>query len=98
MYTTKRRLMMNALDAAGLTYRVPEGTYFLLANYNDVFQGSPMEFARHLIREIGVVCIPPESFYSEQHAHIGRGYVRFAFCKSDEMLEQVQQRMAKLQK
>jgi N-succinyldiaminopimelate aminotransferase len=96
MYSAKRQLMMNALDAAGLTYRVPEGTYFLLANYNDVFQGSPMEFARHMIRKVGVVCIPPESFYSEQHAHIGKGYVRFAFCKSDEMLEQVQQRLARL--
>jgi N-succinyldiaminopimelate aminotransferase len=96
MYTAKRQLMMNALDAAGLTYHVPEGTYFLLANYTGVFQGSPMEFARHLIRKVGVVCIPPESFYSEQHASIGQGYARFAFCKSDEMLEQVQQRMATL--
>ncbi len=96
MYTTKRQLMMNALDAGGLTYRVPEGTYFLLANYSHVFQGTPMEFARYLIREIGVVCIPPESFYSADHASIGRGYVRFAFCKSDEMLAQVEQRLAKL--
>ncbi|HVU66442.1 MAG TPA: aminotransferase class I/II-fold pyridoxal phosphate-dependent enzyme [Ktedonobacteraceae bacterium] len=96
MYTAKRQLMMDALDAGGLTYRVPEGTYFLLANYRDVFQGTPMEFARHLIRAAGVVCIPPESFYSQQHAHIGQGYVRFAFCKSDEMLQEVQQRLAKL--
>lgn len=96
MYTAKRQLMMDALDAGGLTYRVPEGTYFLLANYRDVFQGTPMEFARHLIRAAGVVCIPPESFYSQQHAHIGQGYVRFAFCKSDEMLQEVRQRLAKL--
>ncbi|HEX7736482.1 MAG TPA: aminotransferase class I/II-fold pyridoxal phosphate-dependent enzyme [Ktedonobacteraceae bacterium] len=96
MYTAKRQLMMDALDAGGLTYRAPEGTYFLLASYNDVFKGSPMEFARYLIRQIGVVCIPPESFYSEAHAHIGKGYVRFAFCKTDEMLEEVQRRLAKL--
>lgn len=96
MYTAKRQFMMDALDSGGLTYRVPEGTYFLLANYNDVFQGSPTEFARHLIRQIGVVCIPPESFYSEAHAHIGKGYVRFAFCKTDEMLEEVRRRLAKL--
>lgn len=96
MYTAKRQLMMNALDAGGLTYRVPEGTYFLLANYTSVFQGSPTEFARYLTREIGVACIPPETFYSTQHAHIGQGYVRFAFCKSDEMLTQVQQRLARL--
>lgn len=96
MYTTKRQFMMNALDAAGLAYRVPEGTYFLLADYTAVFQGSPAEFARHLIREIGVVCIPPESFYSPEHAHLGQGYVRFAYCKSDEMLAEVEKRLAKL--
>jgi N-succinyldiaminopimelate aminotransferase len=96
MYTAKRRLMMDALAAAGLTYRVPEGTYFLLANYSHLYQGSPMEFARYLIREIGVVSIPPESFYSEQHAHIGNGYVRFAFCKSDEMLLEAKQRLGRL--
>lgn len=96
MYTTKRQLMMNALDAGGLTYRAPEGTYFLLADYSGVFQGTPMECARYLTREIGVACIPPESFYSAEHAHIGQGYVRFAFCKSDEMLTEVQQRLKRL--
>lgn len=96
MYTAKRDLMMNALDAAGLTCRPPEGTYFLLANYSDVFQGSPMDFARYLTREIGVVCIPPTAFYSAEHAHIGHGYARFAFCKSDEMLKEARQRLEKL--
>jgi N-succinyldiaminopimelate aminotransferase len=96
MYAHKRQLMMNALDAAGLAYRVPEGTYFLLANYSAFFSGTPTEFARYLTREIGVACIPPESFYSAEHASLGQGHVRFAYCKSDDMLVQVQQRLAKL--
>ena len=96
MYTAKRQLMMDALDAAGLTYRVPEGTYFLLANYNARFQGNPAEFARHLTSKIGVACIPPESFYSPEHAHLSNGYVRFAYCKSDEMLAEVKVRLSKL--
>jgi len=45
---------------------------------------------------VGVACIPPESFYSREHAHIGQNYVRFAFCKSDEMLLQVRERLGKL--
>lgn len=96
MYTSKRELMMDALDAAGLTYRVPEGTYFLLADYSAVFQGNPIEFARYLTREIGVACIPPTSFYSPEHAHLAQGYARFAYCKSDEMLAEVRQRLQKL--
>ena len=96
MYETKRRLMLSALDSAGLKYFTPEGTYFVMADYSDIFDGTPLEFTRHLTREIGVACIPPESFYSQEHAHIGHGYVRFAFCKSDELLDQASQRLAKL--
>jgi N-succinyldiaminopimelate aminotransferase len=96
LYTKKRQLMMNALDSSGMTYRVPEGTYFLLADYSAVFQGNPLEFARYLTSEIGVVCIPPSAFYSAEHVHLSQGYARFAFCKSDEMLMQVEQRLAKL--
>ena len=96
MYERKRQLMMSALDSAGLKYQVPQGTYFIMADYSDVFDGTPMEFTRHLIKEIGVASIPPETFYGQQHAHIGHGYVRFAFCKGDDVLRQVKERLANL--
>ncbi len=96
MYHTKRQLMMVALDGGGLKYHAPEGTYFIMAGYSDVFDGTPMECTRFLTKEVGVACIPPETFYSREHAHIGHGYVRFAFCKSDDLLRQVQERLVKL--
>src|SRR6266513_1066600 len=96
MYEKKRQLILTSLEGSGLKSCVPEGTYFVMADYSDVFDGSPLEFTRHLIKEIGVACIPPESFYSQEHAHIGHGYVRFAFCKSDDMLKQAGVRLARL--
>ena len=96
MYEKKRQSILTALDGAGLKSYIPEGTYFVMADYSDVFDGTPLEFTRYLTKEIGVACIPPESFYSQEHAHIGHGYVRFAFCKSDEMLQEAGERMAKL--
>lgn len=93
MYATKCRLLCAALDSGGLTYTVPQGTYFVMANYSAIFAGTPMEFTRHLVKNAGVACIPPESFYSAEHASIGSGYVRFAFCKSDEMLREVGKRL-----
>src|SRR5216684_4228381 len=96
MYETKRQLMLSALDSGRLKYFAPEGTYFVLADYSDVFDGTPLDFTRLLIKEVGVACIPPESFYSREHAHIGHGYVRFAFCKSDDMLRQVGERLSGL--
>ncbi len=96
MYEKKRQLILTALDGAGLKSYVPQGTYFVMADYSDVFDGTPLEFTRYLTKDVGVACIPPESFYSQEHAHIGHGYVRFAFCKSDEMLQQAGERLAKL--
>ena len=96
MYEKKRQLILTALEGSGLKSCVPEGTYFVMADYSDVFDGSPLEFTRHLIKEIGVACIPPESFYSQEHAHIGHGYVRFAFCKSEKVLQEAGQRLARL--
>jgi N-succinyldiaminopimelate aminotransferase len=96
MYETKRQLMMSALDRGGLKYLAPEGTYFIMANYSDVFNGTSLEFTRYLIQEVGVAGIPPESFYGQEHAHIGRGYVRFAFCKGDDVLREVGERLVKV--
>jgi N-succinyldiaminopimelate aminotransferase len=96
MYAAKRDLLLSALTNAGLKCSAPEGTYFIMANYEDVFDGTPLEFTRYLIKEIGVACIPPESFYSQAHAQIGHGYARFSFCKSDDMLQQAQERLARL--
>jgi N-succinyldiaminopimelate aminotransferase len=98
MYETKRQLMTSALDSGGLKYYAPQGTYFMMADYSDVFDGTPLEFTRYLVKEVGVACIPPESFYSQEHRNIGHGYVRFAFCKSDDMLRQVKDRLGKLHK
>ena len=88
--------MLDALAAGGMKCLAPQGTYFVMADYTDVFDGTPLEFTRYLVKEIGVACIPPETFYSQQHASIGYGYARFAFCKSDALLEQVKERLEKL--
>ena len=96
MYAGKLQLLLEALDHTGLQCQIPQGTYFILTDFSAIFKGSPMEFTHYLISEIGVACIPPESFYSPEHVHFGSNYVRFAFCKSDELLIRVKERLAKL--
>ncbi|HEY4033456.1 MAG TPA: aminotransferase class I/II-fold pyridoxal phosphate-dependent enzyme [Ktedonobacteraceae bacterium] len=97
-YEAKCQLLMSSMEGSGLHYSASEGTYFLVADFSAVFNGTPQEFARYLIKEIGVACIPPETFYSPQHVGICRNYVRFSFCKTDEALIQVKERLAKLAK
>lgn len=96
MYTTHRGLLTSALEQGGFTYTTPEGTYFMLADFSHIFSGSPLEFTHYLIQHAGVACIPPTSFYSPEHAHIGSSYVRFTFCKSGDMLRQVGERLQRL--
>src|SRR5690242_7286632 len=83
MYTVKRDLMMNGLANAGLKANTPEGTYFVMADFSDVYDGDDVAFAKYLTTEIGVACIPPSFFYSPEHAGMVRKMARFAFCKSD---------------
>jgi N-succinyldiaminopimelate aminotransferase len=96
MYETKRQLMLSALMKSGMTCVAPKGTYFVMADFSPIFQGTSYEFTRHLIQKAGVACIPPESFYGQEHSFIGKNYVRFAFCKSDAMLQEVGRRLAQL--
>jgi N-succinyldiaminopimelate aminotransferase len=98
LYEGKRQLLMSALDHCGLKYIPPQGTYFVMTDFTDFFTGTPTECAHFLTKEIGVACIPPETFYCAEHMHIGSNYIRFSFCKSDEMLLEAKTRLAKLRR
>ena len=97
-YTVKRDLMMQALEKGGLKADLPKGTYFAMADFSDVFDGDDVEFAKYLITEIGVACIPPTAFYSPPHKHLVSKQARFAFCKGDDTLKLAGEHLAKLRK
>ncbi len=96
LYEAKRGLMLTALESGGFISFPPQGAYFVMADYSNVFHGTSTEFTRYLTKEIGVACIPSEPLYSKEHVHIGQNYVRFAFCKNDVVLQQVQERFKNL--
>lgn len=96
LYHGKRALMMQALAGAGLKASAPEGTYFVMADFSDLFEGDDVAFTRHLVTEIGVTCIPPSAFFSAGHRHLTVDHVRFTFCKNDDTLHMAGERMAAL--
>ena len=96
MYEHKRTLMMQALEAGGLKADAPEGSFYVMADYSDVYDGSDVDFAKYLVTDIGIVSIPPATFYCDEHRHLGKNYVRFSFCHRDETLEKSAERLAKL--
>ncbi len=95
LYSHKRDLVMQVIEAAGMTAIQPEGTYFIMGDFSDVFDGNDVEFCKYLIEDIGVATIPPSAFFSAKHRHHAENHVRFAFCKSDATLEQAAERMRK---
>ena len=50
-------------------------------------------FAYQLAYENRVVCIPCSSFYGQENQHLGSRYVRFAFCKDEELIREAGRRL-----
>lgn len=96
LYTRKRDLVMQVIDAAGMLAIQPEGTYFVMGDFSQIFDGNDVEFCKYLIESVGVATIPPSAFFSPQHKHLAENHIRFAFCKSDETLEQAAERMMQI--
>jgi aminotransferase len=53
-----------------------------------------VQFARYLVKEIGVAAVPGSSFYHDPA--LGRTKLRFCFCKRDETLGEAQKRLVGL--
>ncbi len=95
MYQQKRDFLCRVLEDSGFRVYVPEGTYFVLADFKAWGFDNDVEFCRHLTQKAGVAAIPPSSFYSEPHQDLARTLVRFCFCKTDETLSEAAKRTKK---
>ena len=95
MYSENREFLCNALVDAGLKVSKPQGTYFVIADFSEKFDGKDQQFARHLIEKHGVAAIPPSVFYTK-NPKAGEKLIRFAFCKKRETLEAAVERLRKL--
>ena len=52
-------------------------------------------FANQLVNENKVVCIPMSSFYDAGDSHLGERFVRFAFCKDEDIIREAASRLQK---
>jgi aminotransferase len=93
-YAARRDLLLPALEEAGFRTFRPDGAYYIMTDISAFGFASDVEFTRHLIREVGVACVPGSSFYSRPE--LGAQQVRFCFCKKDETLYKAAERLGKL--
>ena len=94
-YLHRRDLLCNGLAQVGLKVCRPAGTYFVMCDHTAFGHPSSESFCQHLVEQIGVAGIPPGSFY--MNPEDGRTLVRFAFCKTDAVLEEAISRLSRLQ-
>jgi len=95
-YASRRSRMLGILDSHGFKYAVPEGAYYVMADFRHLGRGDDdLAFAYWLIDNIGVATVPGSSFYASDPG-LGRGLVRFAFPKKDETFDRVAERFDNL--
>ena len=95
-YRARRDLILPELEKAGFKTFHPDGAYYVMTDISGFGFKDDVEFTRHLIREVGVACVPGSSFYSDPK--LGSQQVRFCFCKKDETLMLAAERLAKLRR
>jgi len=93
-YEARRDLILPELEAAGFGTFRPDGAYYIMTDISGFGFKDDVEFTRHLIREVGVACVPGSSFYGDPA--LGSQQVRFCFCKKDETLLLAAERLKKL--
>lgn len=89
----KRDYLAQALARIGFSVLDCGATYFLFADYRPFgFNGGDVEFCKHLTVEAGVTLVPGSALYAQSGVeHL----VRFCFCKRDELLQGVVERLAR---
>lgn len=91
----KRDRLSDGLRAAGFEVYRTAGTYFVQTDIRPLGFTDGMELCRRLPELAGVVAIPTQVFYDRPE--IGRHFVRFAFCKRDEVIDDAASRLRRLQ-
>jgi N-succinyldiaminopimelate aminotransferase len=87
----RRDILAEGLAAAGFEVFRPAGTYFITTDIHPLGEKDGFAFCRALPERAGVVAIPNAVFYDDREA--GAPFVRFAFCKREEVLRQAAERL-----
>ncbi len=88
-YQRRRDLLVAALQDQGLAPLVPKASFYVWVPVPTGY--TSMEFAMHMLQEIGVIVVPGIGF--GEH---GEGYVRFSLTVADARLQEAVERIRQL--
>ena len=84
-YRSRRDRLCEGLASVGFEVLVPAGTYFVCTDIRPLGFDDDMALCRLLPEKVGVAAIPNSAFYANKHE--GKHLVRWAFCKTDAVLD-----------
>jgi aminotransferase len=93
-YQRLRDALLAGLERHHFTCFRPFGAYYIMTDIGGFGYADDVEFARYLVKDVGVAAVPGSSFY--KHAEKGRTKLRFCFCKKDETLADAERRLARV--
>jgi aminotransferase len=93
-YRERRDVLLEILERRHFPCYKPYGAYYIMTDIAAFGFGDDVEFARYLVKDVGVAAVPGSSFYKTPGA--GRTKLRFCFCKRDETLQEADRRLQKL--
>lgn len=104
----KRDRFVEALRAAGMRPTVPEGGFFVVADWSPVSAAADLSaetdarrdyrFTKWMTKQLGLQGIPPSAFYSEPNKHLAEDFVRYCFFKDDATMQQAADILKQLKK
>lgn len=94
-YLQRRNRLLGILGDAGFKCFTPRGAYYIMTDISIFGFANDVDFARYLVKEIGVAAVPGSSFY--HNSADGAQQLRFTFCKKESTLAEAAQRLSKLQ-
>jgi aspartate/methionine/tyrosine aminotransferase len=95
-YRARRDHLLPVLEETGFRCFQPRGAYYVMTDIRAFGFADDVSFAKHLVKDIGLACVPGSSFYSDPRQ--GAQQVRFAFCKQEATLDEAAKRLRKLRR
>ena len=93
-YQARRDKLVDGLSGIGFEVFPPDGTYFVTADVRSVGFDDGFDFCRTMPAKLGVAAVPNAAFYIDPRR--GQSLVRFAFCKTDALLDEGIKRLSAL--
>ncbi|CAN5617232.1 pyridoxal phosphate-dependent aminotransferase [soil metagenome] len=90
-YANRRDRLSTGLTDLGFGVSPSNGSYFVMADIRPLGFDDDVDFCLRLPAQVGVAAIPVSGFHTDPRD--GQGHVRFAFCKTDVLLEEGLQRL-----